>query len=454
MTETVLILGGIVLIGGLAWLVVRTEILVRHSNGSVGASGEAIERLGRELREVISDGRKEVLDAARIQREELSTSMSRTAQQLQTDQRTGREEIAGTLKRFGDSMDQRLQSLTESNDKRIAEIRQTLEAKLKALQDDNAQKLEQMRQTVDEKLHATLEQRLTESFKLVSERLELVHRGLGEMQTLATGVGDLKRVLTNVKSRGTWGEIQLGSLLEQILAPGQFDKNVMTKKGSNERVEFAIKFPGRGKNEEIVWFPIDAKFPKDDYERLIDAQERGDVAVADEAGKQLESRIKNEAKRIRDKYIDPPNTTDFALMFLPTEGLYAEVLRRPQLVESLQRDYRVTVSGPTTLTAFLNSLQMGFRTLAIEKRSSEVWEILGAVKTEFHKFGEVLAKTKKKLEEATDTLGSAEVRTRAIARKLRGVEELPGQKAANLLEADEIDSEEPNVIDIASDLDK
>lgn len=449
MIETVLIVGGILLIAGLAWLIFRTE-----TRGSVYGEGGGLapefERFERELRVAIADGRKEVLEAAKTQREELSTSISRLASQLQDDHRGGREEMAAILKRFGESVDQRLQALTEANDKRLAEVRQTLEEKLKTLQDDNAQKLEQMRQTVDEKLHATLEQRLSESFKVVSERLEAVHKGLGEMQTLAAGVGDLKRVLTNVKTGGTWGEIQLGSLLEQVLAPSQFDRNVVTKKGSNDRVEFAIKFPGRGGNNDVVWLPIDAKFPRVDYENLIGAQERGDIAAADEASRQLENRMKTEAKTVRDKYIDPPNTTDFALIFLPTEGLYAEIARRAQLVDVLQREYKVTVAGPSNLMALLNSLQMGFRTLAIEKRSSEVWELLAAVKTEFGKFADILAKTKKKLEEATNTIGSAEVRTRAITRKLKGVEELPEQKATNLLEAEEVSLEEPDVFEIVS----
>jgi len=449
MIETVLIVGGILVIAGLAWLIFRTE--TRGSvNGEGGGLAPEFERFERELRVTIADGRKEVLEAAKTQREELSTSISRLAKQHQDDQRGGREEMAAILKRFGESVDQRLQALIEANDKRLAEVRQTLEEKLKSLQDDNAQKLEKMRETVDEKLHATLEQRLTESFKFVSDRLDLVHKGLGEMQSLAVGVGDLKRVLTNVKTRGTWGEIQLGSLLEEMLAPSQFDRNVITKKGSNERVEFAIKLPGRNSDEGAVWLPIDAKFPREDYERLIEAQERADPLAAEESTRQLESRIKNEAKVIREKYIDPPNTTDFALMFLPTEGLYAEVIRRQGLVEFLQRTYRVTVVGPSNLAAFLSSLQMGFRTLAIEKRSSEVWELLAAVKTEFGKFADILAKTKKKLEEATNTIGNAEVRTRAITRKLKGVEGLTEQKATTLLEADEVSLEETDVFDIVS----
>jgi DNA recombination protein RmuC len=318
-----------------------------------------------------------------------------------------------------------LAALTEAQAQRLLELRGGVETRLRELQSDNTAKLEEMRRTVDEKLHATLEQRLGESFKLVSERLEQVHRGLGEMQTLAAGVGDLNRMLTGVKTRGIWGEVQLGNLLEQLLTPQQYERNVATRRGSSERVEYAIRLPGRDSDGGIVWLPIDAKFPREDYERLLDAQERADAAAVEEAGRQLEIRIKREARDIRDKYLDPPNTTDFAILFLPTEGLYAEVLRRSGLGELLQRECRVTIAGPTTLTALLNSLQMGFRTLAIEKRSSEVWTVLGAVKTEFGKFGDVLAKTRKKLEEATNTIGSAETRTRAIERKLRGVEALP-----------------------------
>ncbi|MGD0783721.1 MAG: DNA recombination protein RmuC, partial [Candidatus Aminicenantales bacterium] len=287
----------------------------------------------------------------------------------------------------------------------------------------------------DEKLQGTLERRLGESFKLVSERLEQVHKGLGEMQTLASGVGDLKKVLTNIKVRGTWGEMQLGNLLEDILVRDQYAQNVATKPGSADRVEFAIKLPGRGdQDDQIVWLPIDAKFPKEDYERLVDASERGDLAAVEDAGRQLENRLKSEAKDIRDKYLDPPHTTDFAILYLSTEGLYAEVLRRPGLVATLQREYRVNVAGPTTLAALLNSLQMGFRTLAIEKRSSEVWNILGAVKNEFHKFGEVIDKVQKKIEEAGGVIEKARTRTRVIEKKLKTVQELPAAEAQTLLE--------------------
>ena len=339
------------------------------------------------------------------------------------DARNGREESANTLKRFGDGLHQQL-----------AEVRATLEARLKDIETQNGVKLEEMRKTVDEKLHATLEQRLGESFKLVSDRLEQVHKGLGEMQTLALGVGDLKRVLTNVKTRGTWGEVQLGALLEQLLTPDQYAKNVATVPKSRERVEFAIKFPGRD-DQAQVWLPVDSKFPVEDYERIMAAQEAADAAAMEEAAKSLEARIKLEAKSIRDKYVEPPHTTDFAILFLPTEGLYAEVLRRPGLSDWLQRECRVTIAGPTTLTALLNSLQMGFRTLAIEKRSSEVWQVLGAVKTEFSKFGDVLDRTKRQLEAATKSIGDAETRTRAMTRELKKVEALPGADAAKLLGA-------------------
>ncbi|WP_199272326.1 DNA recombination protein RmuC [Paraburkholderia acidisoli] len=356
---------------------------------------------------------------------------------LHAQAQQARDEQGAALRHFGTLLTQQLAQLTEVNDRRFAEVRATLEQRLKDIEANNAAKLEEMRRTVDEKLHATLEQRLGESFKLVSDRLEQVHRGLGEMQTLAAGVGDLKKVLTNVKTRGTWGEVQLEALLEQILTPDQYAKNVATVPKSNERVEFAIRLPGRGvgaaSESEPVWLPIDAKFPREDYERLIDAQERADVAAIEEAGRALEVRIRAEARTIAEKYVAPPHTTDFALLFLPTEGLYAEILRRPGLTDVLQRDYRVSVAGPTTLTALLNSLQMGFRTLAIERRSSEVWQVLGAVKTEFGKFGDVLARTKSQLETVTRSIEAAEVRTRAMNRKLRDVEALPGDAAANLL---------------------
>ena len=338
-----------------------------------------------------------------------------------------------------ESFAQQLARLTQSNELRFGELRASIEARLNAMQTDNASKLEEMRKTVDEKLHATLEQRLGDSFKLVSERLELVHQGLGEMQTLAAGVGDLKKVLTNVKTRGTWGEVQLAALLDQLLTAEQYAKNVATRPDSGERVEFAIRLPG-GDAQRPVWLPIDAKFPIEDYQRLTDAQERADPLAVELAAKALESRLREEARKIRDKYVEPPYTTDFAILYLPTEGLYAEALRRPGLADGLQRDFRISVAGPTTLAALLNSLQMGFRTLAIEQRSSEVWGVLGAVKTEFGKFGEALDATRKKLEQATRSIESAGVRTRQIERKLKGVESLPALEAQLRLGAlDEIE---------------
>jgi DNA recombination protein RmuC len=322
--------------------------------------------------------------------------------------------------------------LTQSNEVRLEAVRATVEQRLELLRSDNAQKLEHIRTTVDEKLHATLEQRLGQSFRLVSDRLEQVHKGLGEMQSLAAGVGDLKKVLTNVKTRGTWGEVQLENLLEQILTATQYDKNVVTRPGSNERVEFAIRLPGRDPDGVPCLLPIDAKFPLTDYQNLVDAQERGEPAAVELYAKALERRIKDQAADIHVKYVSPPHTTDFAFLYLPVEGLYAEVLRRPGLADTLQREYRVTIAGPTTLAAMLNSLQMGFRTLAIEQRSSEVWKRLAIVKTEFSKFGDILAATKSKLDLASKSIGEAEVRSRAITRQLRDVEELPAAEISRL----------------------
>jgi DNA recombination protein RmuC len=298
-----------------------------------------------------------------------------------------------------------------------------------------------MRRTVDEKLHATLEHRLGESFKLVSDRLEKVHHGLGEMQQLAIGVGDLKRVLTNVKTRGTWGEVQLSMLLEQMLTPDQYAKNVETIPGTGARVEFAIRLPGQDQHGVPMWLPIDAKFPKEQYERLAEAADRADAEGVATAGRELERAVRIEAKTIAEKYLSPPLTTDFAILFLPTEGLYAEVMRRPGLADDLQRLHRVTIAGPSTLSALLNSLQMGFRTLALEKRSSEVWQVLGAVKTEFTKFGDVLAATRLTLEKAARNIDQAETRSRQMARKLKSVEALPSEAAQRLLGADSLPDE-------------
>lgn len=391
----------------------------------------------------------------------IKEEFSRSRAESSAVAKQGRDELASALKHFGDSQLARmsdiatfqknqldtfakqLATLTASNEARLERMRSTIEERIKILQDDNSKKLEQMRATVDEKLQSTLEKRLGESFKLVSERLEMVYKGLGEMQTLASNVGDLKKVLTNVKSRGTWGEIQLGSLLEQILTLDQYEMNVVTKKGSRERVEFAIKLPGRDESGlEIVYLPIDAKFPQEDYQRLLEAQEHANPKAAEEAAKSLEQRIKLEAKDIKEKYLNPPETTDFGIMYLPTEGLYAEILRRPGLTDTLQREYRVMAAGPTTLAALLNSLQMGFRTLAIEKRSSEVWSLLGAVKSEFGKFGDILDKTQQKLKEASNTIEDAARKSRTIERKLRKVEELPAQEGVNLLTEEDAEEEQ------------
>jgi DNA recombination protein RmuC len=324
--------------------------------------------------------------------------------------------------------------MSQTLDARVEAVRTTMEHRLQVLQEDNSRKLEAMRFTVDEKLQTTLESRLGHSFRQVSEQLDRVAQGLGEMQTLASGVGDLKKVLTNIKTRGTWGEVQLGTLLDQILTPEQYASNVATKLGSHDRVEFAIRLPGRSLDDhEPVWLPVDAKFPLEDYQRLLDAQEQANALLVEEAGRMLEARIKLEGKTIREKYLDPPRTTDFAIMFLPTEGLFAEVIRRAGLSDTLQREYRVTIAGPTTLTAILNSLQMGFRTLAIERRSSEVWALLAAVKTEFGRFGEILDKTKRKLDEASSSIESAATRTRQIERKLKAVQTLPAEEGSGLL---------------------
>ncbi|WP_371369311.1 hypothetical protein SRRS_25320 [Sporomusa rhizae] len=363
----------------------------------------------------------------------LRDELGKNRQELTFNTKVLREELALQLHNFTNANDQKIIRLTQMNEQKLDKLRETVESKLASIQTDNNKKLEEMRVTVDEKLHSTLEKRLGESFQLVSERLEQVHKGLGEMQQLATGVGDLKKVLSNVKTRGIWGEMQLASLLEQVLTPEQYAVNVITKRGSQDRVEFAVKLPGKDEYDTTVWLPIDAKFPQEDYQRLMDAQEAANAELAAAAAANLEIRIRQEAKTIKEKYIDPPNTTDFAIMFLPVEGLYAEVLRRPGLCDTLQREYRVSITGPTTLAALLNSLQLGFRTLAIEKRSSQVWTLLGAVKTEFGKFGDVLEKTKEKLEQASRQIEGAAVRTRAIERKLKTVEQLPITDAVKVL---------------------
>jgi len=373
------------------------------------------------LKEEITANRQETAQSARQARQELGSTLKMSSDSLQ-------QRLADNIRVQKDQLDsfsKQLMALARLNEEKLETMRKTLETQLRSLQEDNTRKLEQMRATVDEKLQSTLDQRLGESFKQVSERLEQVYKGLGEMRTLASGVGDLKKVLTNVKTRGTWGEIRLSHILEQILTPEQYDVNVATRKNSSERVEFAIKLPGPDADKEkAVWLPIDSKFPQEDYQRLMDARDAADKELAEKHIKNLEIRIKAEAKLIKEKYLEPPDTTDFGIMLLPVEGLYAEVLRRPGLCDTLQREHRIVVTGPTTLAALLNSLQMGFRTLAIEKRSSEVWQLLGAVKTEFGKFGQVLAKTKKKLQEAGHTIDQAEIRSRAIVRKLKNVQEV------------------------------
>jgi DNA recombination protein RmuC len=344
-------------------------------------------------------------------------------------EREARDELSRGLATFSQVLSTQMGSIAGVQNAQFETLRGAVEQRLERLQQDNSAKLEQMRQTVDEKLHATLEKRLSESFRQVSERLELVHKGLGEMQTLAAGVGDLKRVLSNVKTRGVFGETQLAALLEQVMAPEQYERNVATRPGSAARVEFAIKLPGRDGAGPVL-LPIDAKFPIEDYQRLQAAQEAGDKAALELAEKALEARVKLEAKTIAEKYVEPPHTTEFALLYLPFEGLFAEVLRRPGLFDQIQRQFRITVCGPTNLLAYLNSLQMGFRTLAIQQRSSEVWKVLGTVKSEFAKFAEVLANTKRQLQTVANTIDQAEVRTRQIERKLKDVEALPGADGA------------------------
>jgi DNA recombination protein RmuC len=375
-------------------------------------------------------------------------------EQLEKSAKDNRTEQSNSLKSFEDKFAQNVKDFNElqrqkfadlsdkqeqikkETESKLKEIRETVETKLQTLQEENTKKLDDMKKVVDEKLQETVEKRFNESFKLISDRLEQVHKGLGEMQTLASGVGDLKKVLTNVKTRGNLGEIQLGAILEQILSPEQYEQNATVKESSQERVEYVIKLPGKNADNQSLLLPIDSKFPNEDYQRLLDAYENIanlNPRDVDAISKQFEASVRKNAKDIREKYINPPATTDFAIMFVPTEGLYAEILRRPALFEVLQRDFKVTVVGPTNLVAFLSSLQMGFKTLAIERRSSEVWEVLGAVKTEFGNFGTILEKTKKKLQEATNVIDKAGVRSRVIERKLRSVQELPQEQTLALL---------------------
>ena len=382
---------------------------------------EKLDRMGKELR-------YDIMEASRNDRQELSHSLTQFQQTL-TEQ----------LALMQANMNSQLLALGEGNTRRMAEVRETLDQQLQHMQQTNVAKLDEMRQTVDEKLQSTLEARLSESFKQVAERLEQVHNGLGEMKNLAQGVGDLQRVLNNVKTRGIFGEVQLEALLEQVLTIEQYSKQVETKPRSNQRVDFAIKLPGRSDDGVSVWLPIDAKFPREDYERLLDAQDRADVAGAEAAAKAMEVRIRQEAKSIAESYLAPPHTTDFAILFLPVEGLYAEVLRRPGLMDLLQRDYRVTLAGPTTLLAILNSLHMGFRTLALEKQASEVWKVLGAVKTEFDRYGEWVAKVREQVQKAADTLDRADTRSKQMRRVLKGVEALPEAEALARLPLEALD---------------
>jgi DNA recombination protein RmuC len=382
---------------------------------------EKMDRLGKELR-------YDIMEASRNDRQELSQNLTQFQQTL-TEQ----------LALMQANMNSQLLALGEGNTRRMAEVRETLDQQLQHMQQTNVAKLDEMRQTVDEKLQSTLEARLSESFKQVAERLEQVHNGLGEMKNLAQGVGDLQRVLNNVKTRGIFGEVQLEALLEQVLTIEQYSKQVETKPRSNQRVDFAIKLPGRSDDGASVWLPIDAKFPREDYERLLDAQDRADVAGAEAAAKAMENRIRQEAKSIAESYLAPPHTTDFAILFLPVEGLYAEVLRRPGLMDLLQRDYRVTLAGPTTLLAILNSLHMGFRTLALEKQASEVWKVLGAVKTEFDRYGEWVAKVREQVQKAADTLDRADTRSKQMRRVLKGVEALPEAEALARLPLEALD---------------
>ena len=393
-------------------------------------ASKAYEGVGREVRDDLRASREEARSAGRELREEVSGGLKSTNEVLsQTLEGLGKlqqAQLEGLTKRLGE--------LTESNQRALDRVRLTFDSRVKELQEGNEKKLDEMRQTVDEKLHHTLEKRLGESFKLVSDRLEAVHKGLGEMQHLATGVGDLKRVLTNVKVRGTWAEVQLGAILEQILTSEQFAKNVRVKADSLESVEYAVRLPGpKDDPEACVWLPIDSKFPQEDYLRLQEAAERADTAAIQTATDALARTVRSAAKDIHDKYIDPPSTTDFGIMFLATEGLYAEVLRQPALVEDLQQRFRVVVAGPTTLAAILSSLRMGFQTLAIEQRAVEVWRVLAAIKTEFGKFGDILDRVKRQLHTASRTIEETGVRSRAIERRLRSVEKLPEPEALEIL---------------------
>ncbi len=414
------------------FITLKKNNLTETESNIIENFGKIINTISDDIGSEFKRNREETGQNSKLVREEVGNSVKLMGDQLSNRIR----DITDRQKDQLEIIEERLQNLTKTNEEKFEKLKEQVSKQLSEIQEKNEKKLEEMRITVDEKLHATLEKRLGESFKIVSDRLELVHKGLGEMQTLATGVGDLKKVLSNVKDRGTWGEIQLGNLIEQVLTKEQYEKNVKTKKGSNALVEFAIKLPGKGKlKEDIVWLPIDAKFPLEDYQRLVSARENADIPLIEESMKKLERSIKDAAKDISSKYLDPPNTTDFAFMFLPIESLYAEVLRIPGLFDTIQREYKVTIAGPTNFMAVLNSLQMGFQTLAIEKRSSEVWKLLSVVKSEFSKFGDLLENTQKKLDLASKSIGDATRKTRTIERKLRDVHELPkNEQQLNLLD--------------------
>ncbi|MCK5125117.1 MAG: DNA recombination protein RmuC [candidate division Zixibacteria bacterium] len=427
----------------LLWLVfIVTVISAFLVTISLFRSSKSSEDADKIIREELRYGREESSKSARELREEVTSGL-KSANDTLTTTLTNMSQLQHTQL---DGLTKQLKELTDSNQNSLDVIRSTIDKRVKELQNGNEKKLEQMRKTVDEKLHETLEKRLGESFKIVSERLEAVQRGLGEMQTLATGVGDLKRVLTNVKARGTWAEVQLGAILEQILTPAQFEKNVKPKIDSDAIVEFAIKLPGPvDEPGNQIWLPIDSKFPQEDYLRIQEAADKGEPEAVQKATEALARSIKSSAREIHDKYINPPHTTDFAIMFLATEGLFAEVLRHTSLIDMVQREYRIVIAGPTTLAAILSSLRMGFQTLAIEQRASEVWQVLSAVKTEFSRFGDVLDKVKRQLSTASRTIEQTGVRTRAMEKKLRAVEQLPESEASQILDlppaTDEVDIE-------------
>jgi DNA recombination protein RmuC len=422
-------------LGAALWALLRKREGIGRGAAEIQTMLDRVEdRLARRAQDESSVLRRESAEQARGLRLELTTSFKALSDSVALGHETAARSSNESFRAFKSDLNERIRELLATHETRADALRVGVEKQLGLLRGDTAEKLEEMRKTVAEKLEGTLERRLGESFRQVSDRLEQVHKGLGEMQTLATGVGDLKKVMTNVKVRGTWGEIQLGILLEQILVPEQFERNVRTKPGSTENVEYALKMPGHDvSGQGHIWLPIDAKFPIETYQRLVDAQERADVEAVELEGKQLEAWIRIAAKEICDKYVSPPETTDFAVMYLPTEGLFAEVVRRTGLVEQIQRECRVVVAGPTTLTALLNSLQMGFRTLAIQKRSSEVWEILGAVKSEFGRFDDILKKVEKKLQEAGNVIDGASRRSRVIKKRLSTVQEISAGDSSRLL---------------------